>query len=153
MSRKSKAPIDVFSALADATRCQIVEILRDGPVPVHELAERFPISRPAISRHLRVLKAAGLVTEVKKGRENFYAFQRGRIAGAERWLVAISTAPQKPGAHASEEKAAPNRNGAKIAGKKAKPARPEPAAPLSVTRTKKPKPELEPALNQMGFDF
>ena len=61
MSRKTKAPIAIYSALADATRCRIVEILLRGPIPVHTLADAFSISRPAISRHLRVLKTAAAI--------------------------------------------------------------------------------------------
>src|SRR5690606_13308909 len=54
-------PIATMVALADPTRCRIVEILRDGPQPVHVLAASFDITRPAISRHLRVLKQARLI--------------------------------------------------------------------------------------------
>jgi DNA-binding transcriptional ArsR family regulator len=89
MTRKSKPPIAIYSALADATRCRIVEILLAGPIPVHTLANAFSISRPAISRHLRVLKTAGLVAEVKKGRENLYALRPARLAPATAWISAV----------------------------------------------------------------
>lgn len=55
-------------------------------MPVHELAAAFSISRPAISRHLRVLKEAGLVKEIKRGRENIYSLQRQKLAPLGRWL-------------------------------------------------------------------
>lgn len=92
MTRKSKPPITLYSALADTTRCRIIEILADGPIPVHRLADEFSISRPAISRHLRVLKEAGLVAEVKKGRENLYAFQRQKLGKAISWIAALDGA-------------------------------------------------------------
>ena len=92
MTRKSNPPITLYSALADTTRCRIIEILADGPIPVHRLADEFSISRPAISRHLRVLKEAGLVAEVKKGRENLYAFQRQKLGKAISWIAALDGA-------------------------------------------------------------
>ena len=55
-------------------------------MPVHRISAEFPISRPAISRHLRVLKEAGLVCEQKQGRENVYLLERANIAALNRWL-------------------------------------------------------------------
>jgi DNA-binding transcriptional ArsR family regulator len=52
-----------LQALGDPTRRAVLRLLRDGPLPVTEIARKFPISRPAISQHLRVLKDAGLVTD------------------------------------------------------------------------------------------
>lgn len=86
MTRSPKPPVAVFSALADSTRCRILALLLAGPVPVHRLAAAFSISRPAISRHLRVLKEAGLVAEVKQGRENLYALRTTPLARAQAWL-------------------------------------------------------------------
>jgi DNA-binding transcriptional ArsR family regulator len=88
-------PVAILIALADTTRCRIIEILRDGPQPVHVLTASFAISRPAISRHLRVLKAAGLISEKKQGRENRYALHPARLAPVGRWLTDLqpSTAP------------------------------------------------------------
>lgn len=80
------SPADQFFALADATRCRVVELLSERAMPVHELAAAFSISRPAISRHLRVLKEAGLVKEIKRGRENIYSLQRQKLAPLGRWL-------------------------------------------------------------------
>jgi DNA-binding transcriptional ArsR family regulator len=61
-----------FAALADPTRRAIFERLRGGPCPVGELARGLPVSRPAVSQHLRVLKEAGLVTERKEGTRRLY---------------------------------------------------------------------------------
>jgi DNA-binding transcriptional ArsR family regulator len=79
-------PADQFFALADATRCRVVEMLSAKPMPVHELTAAFSISRPAISRHLRVLKQAQLVTEIKRGRENVYSLERDNLAPLLAWL-------------------------------------------------------------------
>jgi DNA-binding transcriptional ArsR family regulator len=61
-----------FSALADPTRRAIFERLRRGPRAVGELAREFPVSRPAVSQHLRVLKDAGLVTDERDGARRLY---------------------------------------------------------------------------------
>ena len=62
-----------LDALGDATRRAIVARLADGPLPVGELARAFPISRPAISQHLRVLKHARLVVDRADGTRRMYA--------------------------------------------------------------------------------
>lgn len=84
----------LYSALADPTRLRVLELLHDKARPVHELAAAFDISRPAISRHLRVLKEAGLVQEVKQGRENLYSLQRDELKPGIAWL---ETHQKKPG--------------------------------------------------------
>lgn len=62
-----------FSALADPTRRAIFERLARGPRAVGDLAREFPVSRPAVSQHLRVLKDAGLVTDRRDGNRRLYA--------------------------------------------------------------------------------
>ena len=61
-----------LDALGDATRREIMDRLRGGPRPVGEIAADLPISRPAVSQHLRVLKEAGLVTDRKDGTRRIY---------------------------------------------------------------------------------
>jgi DNA-binding transcriptional ArsR family regulator len=61
-----------INALGDPTRRAIFEQLRAGPRAVGELAEKLPVSRPAVSQHLRVLKEAGLVTERRNGTKRLY---------------------------------------------------------------------------------
>lgn len=139
MSRKAKPPIAIYSALADATRCRIVEILRSGSVPVHELADAFSISRPAISRHLRVMKEAGLVVEVKKGRENLYALKLEKLGKATVWIDTMATAPAKP-------------EPAKAKAKASEPAKPAPTS-LPELFPKAKRPDAPTGINQMGFDF
>jgi DNA-binding transcriptional ArsR family regulator len=69
-----------IAALADPTRRAVFERLRDGPRPVGELARGLPVSRPAVSQHLRVLKEAGLVTERKDGTRRLYRVDPNGIA-------------------------------------------------------------------------
>jgi DNA-binding transcriptional ArsR family regulator len=71
---------DVFRALADPTRRQILRDLGSGELAAGEIAARFPISGPSISRHLGVLKNAGLVTERRDGNRIFYALVPERVA-------------------------------------------------------------------------
>ena len=64
---------EAIAALADPTRRAVFERLRGGPRPVVEIARGLPVSRPAVSQHLRVLKDAGLVRERREGTRNFYS--------------------------------------------------------------------------------
>lgn len=71
----------VLHALGDPTRRQIFESLRGGPRSVGELANGLPVSRPAVSQHLRVLKEAGLVSDTKEGTRRLYRVDPGGLAG------------------------------------------------------------------------
>lgn len=171
MTRKSKPPIAIYSALADATRCRIVEILLAGPLPVHTLADAFSISRPAISRHLRVLKTAGLVAEVKKGRENLYALRAAKLAPASAWIGTIlsgqgATDGGDAGVATAAPAPAPKRPAKRDVGKSVPAAKvtlddelaadsAQAAPPTIATVVDKPVRTVrpEPAVNQMGFDF
>jgi DNA-binding transcriptional ArsR family regulator len=64
---------EAIAALADPTRRAVFERLRGGPRPVVEIARGLPVSRPAVSQHLRVLKEAGLVRERRAGTRNYYS--------------------------------------------------------------------------------
>jgi DNA-binding transcriptional ArsR family regulator len=64
---------EAIAALADPTRRSVFERLRGGPRPVVEIARGLPVSRPAVSQHLRVLKEAGLVRERREGTRNYYS--------------------------------------------------------------------------------
>jgi len=63
---------DALTALADPTRRAIFERIAEHPSPVGELARRFPVSRPAVSQHLKVLKDAGLVSDRRDGNRRIY---------------------------------------------------------------------------------
>jgi DNA-binding transcriptional ArsR family regulator len=80
---------DVVAALADPVRRQILEMLRDGPLPARRIAERFPISRPAVSRHLRVLRESGLVHDTPDGRERVYRLDPAPLGAVTAWLAAF----------------------------------------------------------------
>jgi len=78
--------VDVFHAVADVTRRAILDRLRGGAQPVHEIARAFPVSRPAISKHLRVLHEANLVLERKEGRERMYHLNPEPLRDLDKWL-------------------------------------------------------------------
>ena len=78
---------DVFQALADPTRRAILGLLRQGSQPVGSIARDFPISRPAISKHLRILRQAELVTEIKVGRNRLYEINAGPLKSVDDWLA------------------------------------------------------------------
>ena len=78
---------DVFQALADPTRRAILELLRDGSRPVGSIARDFPVSRPAISRHLRILREAELVSEIKVGRNRLYELNAAPLRSVDDWLA------------------------------------------------------------------
>ena len=71
---------DSLTALADPTRRAVFELLADGPRPVGALARALPVSRPAVSQHLRVLKAAGLVVDRAEGNRRLYALNPEGLA-------------------------------------------------------------------------
>ncbi len=69
-----------LDALGDGTRMAIFQRLSHGPLAVHELAEKLPVSRPAVSQHLRVLKDAGLVTDRRSGTRRLYQLNPEGVA-------------------------------------------------------------------------
>ncbi|MCX6464019.1 MAG: metalloregulator ArsR/SmtB family transcription factor [Pseudonocardiales bacterium] len=83
----------VLAALADPVRREIVELLADGEVTAGAIADRFPVSRPAVSRHLRVLREAGLVRATERGRERVYRLDRAPLAELDRWLERYRPVP------------------------------------------------------------
>ena len=85
MSR-SRANADVFHAVADPTRRAILDRLRGGGVAVADLAERFDMTRPAVSKHLRVLREARLVREERDGRRRVYRLTPGPLRDVSQWI-------------------------------------------------------------------
>jgi DNA-binding transcriptional ArsR family regulator len=77
---------NALEALADPTRRAIFELLRDGPRAVGELAGSLPVSRPAVSQHLRVLKGAGLVSERKEGTRRVYRVEANGLVELRAWV-------------------------------------------------------------------
>jgi len=80
--------IDAFAALGDPTRRAIFERLIERPRAVGELAQTLPVTRPAVSQHLRVLKQAGLVTETPEGTKRIYRIDPSGIGAMRDWLDA-----------------------------------------------------------------
>jgi DNA-binding transcriptional ArsR family regulator len=78
-----------FEALADANRREILRLLSDGDRPVREIADAMPISRPAVSRHLRLLKDAGLVTEQAQGTRRIYHLQEQGMRAVQEYLERV----------------------------------------------------------------
>jgi len=75
-----------FAALADPSRRQVFERLRAGPLSVGAVAKGMPVSRPAVSQHLKVLKEAGLVTDRADGTRRIYAIDPHGLAALRSWL-------------------------------------------------------------------
>ena len=73
-------------AIADPVRRKVLELVRDQELPAGEIAGQFDISRPAISRHLRVLRQAGLVSERRDGRQRLYRAEPTPLEELSRWL-------------------------------------------------------------------
>ena len=80
------AKTDAFRAIADPTRRAILERLRLGPAPVNTLAAEFAQSRPAISKHLRVLNEAHVVSEQRSGRERIYRIEPETLRAVDDWI-------------------------------------------------------------------
>jgi DNA-binding transcriptional ArsR family regulator len=78
--------VEALAALADPVRRQLLDLLAGGEVAAGDLARRFPVSRPAISRHLRVLREAGLVTARTEGRRRLYALDPRPLREIDDWL-------------------------------------------------------------------
>lgn len=76
----------LISALADPTRRAVLERLKDGPRPVGEIARDLPVTRPAVSQHLKVLKDAGLVADRSVGTRRIYYIDPKGLGAMRAWL-------------------------------------------------------------------
>ncbi|HEY5024767.1 MAG TPA: metalloregulator ArsR/SmtB family transcription factor [Acidimicrobiales bacterium] len=86
---QARATGDPFEALGDANRREILRLLSSGDKPVQEIAAAMPISRPAVSRHLRLLKDAGMVTEQALGTRRIYHLQEQGMHAVQAYLEGI----------------------------------------------------------------
>ena len=75
-----------FQALADPTRRAVLDLLRRGSQPAGEIAGAFPVSRPAISKHLRLLRRAHLVREHREGRHRVYQLNPEPLRAVDSWI-------------------------------------------------------------------
>jgi DNA-binding transcriptional ArsR family regulator len=80
------SPEATFSALADPTRRAVLDLLRTGSQPAGRIAHHFPISRPAISKHLRLLRRAHLVQERREGRLRVYQLNPEPLRAVDHWI-------------------------------------------------------------------
>lgn len=81
--------MDVAAAISDPVRREIMMLLRGRMMTAGDIAARFDISRPAISRHLRVLRECGLVVDEERGRQRLYRLDTGPLAPLEAWLAGL----------------------------------------------------------------
>lgn len=102
-----RADADPLEALGDATRRQIIEGLRDGERTVGDLASGLPVSRPAVSQHLGVLRAAGLVLERPQGTRRYYRLDPTGLVRLQHRLDAMWGLEEAPVAGAPAGEAAP----------------------------------------------
>lgn len=79
-------PTDVFHAIADPTRRSILRMLADRELPVGAVATHFTMSRPAVSKHLRLLRQAGLIETVARGRERYCRLRPERLKEVSEWV-------------------------------------------------------------------
>ncbi len=77
---------DVFQAIADPIRRDIIELVSTEPLSVNEVAEKFKISRPAISKHIKILNECGIIEVNKKGRERFCTIKPKNLIPAFLWI-------------------------------------------------------------------
>lgn len=86
----AERPVDaVFMALSDPTRREVLRRLADGPANPTELAGELPVSRQAVSKHLDVLRQAGLVASARDGRERRYRLTPAPMADAASWMADV----------------------------------------------------------------
>jgi DNA-binding transcriptional ArsR family regulator len=85
----ARASGDPFEALGDANRREILRLLAVGDKPVQEIAAAMPISRPAVSRHLRLLKDAGMVAEQAQGTRRIYHLQEEGMRAVQAYLEGV----------------------------------------------------------------
>jgi DNA-binding transcriptional ArsR family regulator len=99
----SSSAAAVLAALGDPTRRDLLEVLREGPRAVVDIAAAMPVSRPAVSQHLRVLRESGLASERREGRRRLYRLEPAGLAAVrsyveELWsdvLAAFAAAAEK----------------------------------------------------------
>lgn len=76
---------DIFHAIADPTRREIIDLLAGNSLPVNDVAERFEISRPAVSKHIKILNECGLVVIQKKGRKRYCRADTRKLQEVLEW--------------------------------------------------------------------
>jgi DNA-binding transcriptional ArsR family regulator len=96
ISKDEAAMNDVFKALADPTRRRILELLKDGDLSAGEIAEAFPIGKPAISHHLAILKGADLVQAEREGQSIIYSLNTTVFQELVSWVYGLGKSGEGP---------------------------------------------------------
>lgn len=88
MVTKARARTDgAFGAIADPTRRAILDLVRSRELSAGDIARRFPVSRPAIAKHVRVLRQAGLLRERREATQRFYSLDPAALQAVDQWLA------------------------------------------------------------------
>lgn len=111
LTQPSSGAGPALAALADPTRRTTFELLRGGALAVGEIADRLPVSRPAVSQHLKVLKAAGLVNERRDGTRRLYSVEPRGVAELRAYLDAMWSDALDAYKRAADELGAEDRGG------------------------------------------
>jgi DNA-binding transcriptional ArsR family regulator len=82
---------DVFQAIADPTRREIIRLIAQKPLPLNSIAENFEVSRPAISKHIRILTECGIVMIHTRGRQRYCEAQLQKLAEVTQWVDYFKT--------------------------------------------------------------
>jgi len=82
---------DVFQAIADPTRREIIRLIAQKPLPLNSIAENFEVSRPAISKHIRILTECGIVMIHTRGRERYCEAQLQKLTEVSQWVDYFKT--------------------------------------------------------------
>ena len=77
---------DVFQAIADPTRREIINLIARKPLPLNSIAENFEVSRPAISKHIKILTECGIVTIHSRGRERYCEARLQKLSEVSQWI-------------------------------------------------------------------
>lgn len=116
---------NVLRALADPTRCMILELLQTRGRSVIDLTQHFSMSRPAVSKHLAILREAKLVTSIRQGRQQIYELDVAPLSLAREWLDRFDAGAKKP--------VSPPRPGKRRPAKQPKTKRPQTPRPQAPT--------------------
>lgn len=131
---------DIFAVIADRTRRDILDTLRTGDKAVGELVEALEASQPTVSKHLKVLRDAGLVTTRAQGQKRFYALRLEPLGEVGGWIAGLGTTPGSPAAAPGSPAALAGTNGEAPVAEKAAVAAAEVSVAVASTTVDAPAP-------------
>lgn len=142
---------DVFAVIAEATRRDILVSLRSGDKAVGELVEELAASQPTISKHLKVLREADLVSMRAQGQKRYYALNPKPLAGVASWLETFDVGPARPAAEALTTAGSPRAARKQLPQPDAEPLVQSPPSP-DVARSPEPTPDAGAPAAAAGMD-